>query len=52
MRYFVVFLFLTLSLPSFAQEQKEESTRVNATIINDNTLLPIENVTVININKV
>ncbi len=52
MRYFVVFLFLTLSLHSFAQEQKEESTRVNATIINDNTLLPIENVTVININKV
>lgn len=52
MRYFVVFIFLTLSFSSYAQEQKDQPTRVSATIINDNTLLPVENVTVININKV
>ncbi|RZJ63786.1 MAG: carboxypeptidase-like regulatory domain-containing protein, partial [Flavobacterium sp.] len=51
MRYFVVFLFLTLSLPSFSQGDGE-STKVSGIIINDGTLLPIANVNIINVNTV
>jgi len=51
MRYFVVFLFLLLSLPSFAQD-KPEATRVSATLIDDVTLEPVDNVNVINVNTV
>ena len=52
MRYFVVFLFLALSLSSFAQETKEEPTTVTGTIVEEQTLLPIANVSIININTV
>ena len=54
MRYFVVFLFLLFSVSSFAQDEakKEERTPITATIVNSITLLPIENVNVININTV
>ena len=52
MRYFVVFLFMVFSLSSFSQEVKEEPTQVTGNIINSNTLLPVENASVININQV
>jgi hypothetical protein len=51
MRYFVVFLFTLFSLSSFAQQQQAPTT-VSATLIDDGTLQPIENVNVININTV
>jgi len=47
MRYFAVFFFLLLSSAVFAQESK-----ISATVINDLTLLPMADVSVININKV
>jgi hypothetical protein len=49
MRYFVVFLFLCLSINSFAQA--ESSQKVSGTIVNDNTKLPVPNVNIINLNK-
>lgn len=52
MRYFVVFLFLMFTFSSFSQETKGESTHVTGTIINSNTLLPVENAGIININQV
>jgi hypothetical protein len=50
MRYFVVFLFLLVSLSSFSQEQKVET--VSGIIVTDATLVPIQGVNIININKV
>jgi len=47
MRYFAVFFFLLLSSAVFAQESK-----ISATVINDLTLLPMSDVSIININKV
>lgn len=51
MRYFVVFFLVLLSTFTFAQEV-EFPQKVSGTIINDNTLLPLSNVNVINLNKV
>lgn len=51
MKYFVVFLFLILSLTTFSQVI-EPSQTVTGTIINDNTKFPLPNVNIININKV
>jgi hypothetical protein len=53
MRYFVVFLFLILSVSVNSQTreaQKQES--VSGTIVSDITLLPVPGVSIININKV
>jgi len=51
MRYLVVFLFAFLTIPFYAQDSPTFQ-KVIGTIINDNTMLPISNVNVININKV
>lgn len=51
MRYFTLFLFFFLSLNAFAQGELVGQ-KVSGTIINDNTLLPITNANVINVNKV
>ncbi len=51
MRYLVVFLFAFLTIPFYAQDSPTVQ-KVIGTIINDNTMLPISNVNVININKV
>ena len=51
MRYFVVFLFALFSVSSFAQQTQTPVT-VSATLIDDGTLQPIENVNIININTV
>ena len=51
MKYFVVFLFLLLSVPTFAQEAIA-SQKVTGYIYNDNTKSPLSGVNVININKV
>jgi hypothetical protein len=49
MRYFIVFFFL--SLTAIAQVNPI-SQKVTGTIVNDNTLLPVSNANVINVNKV
>ena len=51
MRYFAVFFLFFFSIGTQAQD-KTLSQKVTGTIINDNTLLPISNANVININKV
>ncbi|AWA31459.1 hypothetical protein HYN48_09315 [Flavobacterium magnum] len=51
MRYFAVFFFMLFSAVVSAQE-KQEGQVVSGTVINDNTLLPMPNVNIININKV
>ncbi|MFN3754946.1 carboxypeptidase-like regulatory domain-containing protein [Flavobacterium sp.] len=51
MRYFTLFLFFFLSFNAFAQEEPVGQ-KVSGTIINDNTLLPIPNANIINVNKV
>jgi hypothetical protein len=51
MKYFVVFLFLVVSINSIAQTI-ETPTKVSGTIISDNTGTPLTNVNVININQV
>jgi hypothetical protein len=52
MRYFVVFCLLAFfAIPSVAQ-QTGLIQKVSGTIVNDNTSLPIQNVNVINLNKV
>jgi len=51
MRYFTLFFLLLLSLSASAQDNPV-SQKVSGTIVNDNTLLPISNANVININKV
>jgi hypothetical protein len=50
MRYLVVFFLLITSVASFSQENTTIQ-KVSGTIQNDNTLLPIANVNVINLNK-
>lgn len=47
MRYFAVFFFFLLSSAAIAQDSK-----ISATLINDLTLLPMADVSIININKV
>ncbi len=51
MRYFTVLLFLLLSLSVTAQDNPIIQ-KVTGTIVNDNTLMPIANANVINVNKV
>ncbi|AWI27258.1 carboxypeptidase-like regulatory domain-containing protein [Flavobacterium pallidum] len=51
MRYFAVFFFILFSTVISAQEKQEEQL-VSGTILNDNTLVPMPNVNIININKV
>ena len=51
MRYFTLFFLFLLSFSAAAQDNPIIQ-KVRGTIINDNTLLPISNVNVININKV
>jgi len=51
MKYFVVFLFLFVSINSIAQTV-EAPTKVSGTIISDNTGTPLANVNIININQV
>jgi hypothetical protein len=47
MKYFAVFFLYLLSVSAFSQESK-----VFGTIINDNTLLPLGNINIVNINLV
>jgi hypothetical protein len=51
MRYFVVFFLVLLSATTVAQEAGLPQ-KVSGTIVNDNTLLPLSNVNIINLNKV
>ncbi|TBX66630.1 carboxypeptidase-like regulatory domain-containing protein [Flavobacterium silvisoli] len=51
MRYFTVLLFLLFSLSVTAQDNPIIQ-KVTGTIVNDNTLMPIANANVINVNKV
>ena len=51
MRYFTLFLLFFLSFTAVAQEEPVIQ-KVSGTIINDNTLLPITNANIINVNKV
>ena len=51
MRYFTLFFLFLLSFSAAAQDNPIIQ-KVSGTIINDNTLLPISNANVININKV
>ena len=51
MRYFILFFLILFSFSVSAQDNPIGQ-KVTGTIINDNTLLPISNVNVININKV
>jgi hypothetical protein len=51
MRYFIFFFISFLSLSALAQDNAI-SKHVTGTIVNDNTLFPIPNVNVINLNKV
>jgi hypothetical protein len=51
MRYFILYFLFTFSADALAQDNPTGQ-KVTGTIINDNTLLPIANANVININKV
>ncbi|HEX9981129.1 MAG TPA: carboxypeptidase-like regulatory domain-containing protein [Flavobacterium sp.] len=51
MRYFVVFFLFALCGVAYAQETSPLS-KISGTVISDNTLLPIANVNIINLNKV
>jgi hypothetical protein len=51
MRYLIIYFFILLSFSAQAQENPIAQ-KVTGTIVNDNTMLPIANVNVININKV
>ena len=51
MKYFVVFLFLVISINTIAQTA-ETPTKISGTIISDNTGTPLANVNIININQV
>ncbi|RTY65253.1 carboxypeptidase-like regulatory domain-containing protein [Flavobacterium sp. GSP27] len=51
MKYFVVFFFLVLSVPAFAQVKKP-SQKVDGVIISNTTREPLSSVNIININKV
>ncbi len=48
-RYFAVLLFL---LTALASAQEVQPQRISGTIVNDNTLLPLGNANIINLNKV
>lgn len=48
MRYLAVFFFLCCSAITFAQDNG----KISGTVINDQTLLPIQNVNIVNLNKV
>lgn len=48
MRYFAVFFFFLVASTALAQDAQ----KVSGTIVNDNTLLPVANVSIINLNKV
>lgn len=50
MRYLVVFFFVFVSICTYSQELISQ--KISGTIQNDNSLLPIANVNIININKV
>ena len=50
MRYLVVFFFFLISFNSFSQDIILQ--KISGTIQNDNTLLPVANVNIINLNKV
>lgn len=49
MRYLVVFLFIFVSFHSFSQTGISQ--KISGTVQNDNTLLPIANVNIVNLNK-
>ena len=49
MRYLIVFFFIVLSLNCFSQATTPQ--KISGTIQNDQTLLPISNVNIINLNK-
>jgi hypothetical protein len=51
MRYFTAFLFIFFAITTQAQETPI-ALKVTGTIVNDNTLAPIANVNIINLNKV
>lgn len=51
MKYLLLFLLSILSLSVSAQDEPVAQ-KVSGTIVNDNTLLPIQNVNIINVNKV
>ena len=51
MRYWVVFFFMSFSVAITAQEI-ETPKKVTGIILNDNSKLPVENVNIINLNKV
>ena len=51
MRYLVAF-FLVLCTTSLFAQDKQTVQKIAGTIVNDNTMLPVSNVNIININKV
>lgn len=51
MKYFVVFLFITLSISAFSQV-REPSQRVEGIILSNTTKQPLSSVNIINVNKV
>jgi hypothetical protein len=51
MKYFIASLFLLVTTTLFAQETPSIK-KVSGIIVNDNTLIPLSNVNIININKV
>ena len=51
MKYFIAFLLLFTTTLTFSQET-QTSKKVTGTIVSNNTLLPLANVNIINVNKV
>lgn len=51
MKYFIAFLLLFTTILTFSQET-QTSKKVTGTIVSNNTLLPLANVNIINVNKV
>lgn len=51
MKYFIAFFFLFTTTLTFAQDY-QTTKRVSGIIVNNNTLLPLSNVNIININRV
>ncbi len=52
MRYFAVFFLFFFTTSLLAQDKTSTKTIVKGTIINDNTLFPVPNANIINVNKV
>ena len=50
MKYFVVFLFSIFSISSFSQGL-ETNLKVSGIVLNVNTQMPLDNVNIINVNK-